>query len=270
MIPAGNTRISVVVPTRDRPEALDRCLAALSAQTVEGRLEVVVVDDGSLASNEVAAVVARHPQARLIRQKGSGPGAARNTGACAAVGSILCFTDDDCTPWPDWAERLVEALEQGADAASGSTTLTRAGTLADAFELIAQAPAAVPPPDGSDLSFAASNNLACSGAAFEQTPFDESYPHAAGEDREWCARLMANGFVLRSAPAARVLHDQELTLRRFLAHQVRPTVFLDDDRLKPVVSGEFANSSQRVNRLDLVDAAGCLDVASDYLVSGGW
>jgi glycosyltransferase involved in cell wall biosynthesis len=211
----------VIVPTRDRPKSLQRCLAALSAQTLHGQLEVVVVDDGSFASDEVAALVARHPRARLVLQNGRGPAAARNAGARASCGSFVCFTDDDCAPSPDWAERLIETLEQGADAAAGTTTLTRAGALADAFEFIVKAPAAVPPPDGSDLSFAPSNNLACTRAALEATPFDESYPRAAGEDRAWCAQLLANGFVLRSAPAAHVLHDQNLSLRRFLAHQVR-------------------------------------------------
>jgi mycofactocin glycosyltransferase len=102
--PAGNTRVSVVVPTRDRPAALDRCLAALSAQTLD-ELEVVVVDDGSVASADVAAVVARHPRARLIQQAGRGPAAARNAGARASRGSFLCFTDDDCAADRDWAER---------------------------------------------------------------------------------------------------------------------------------------------------------------------
>jgi GT2 family glycosyltransferase len=139
----------------------------------------------------------------------------------AARGSFLCFTDDDCEAQPDWAERLAEALQEGADAAAGTTRLTLSGSLADAFQLIVEAPAAVPPPNGSDLSFATSNNLACTRAVFEATPFDESYPHAAGEDRDWCARLLAGGFVLRSAPAACVLHDQVLTLRGFIARQVR-------------------------------------------------
>src|SRR4029450_13000555 len=40
--------ISVVVPTRDRPQALRRCLQALADQTVQGSMEVIVVDDGSL------------------------------------------------------------------------------------------------------------------------------------------------------------------------------------------------------------------------------
>jgi glycosyltransferase involved in cell wall biosynthesis len=59
--------ISVVVPTRDRPAALGRCLEALSAQTALERLEVVVVDDRSLDASEIAAAVARHPHVRLVR-----------------------------------------------------------------------------------------------------------------------------------------------------------------------------------------------------------
>lgn len=221
MSPVGRPLVSVIVPTRDRPAALGRCLAALGAQSLEDRIEVVVVDDGSRAVDEVARVVAGHPGARLVRRTGTGPAAARNAGVRAARGSLLCFTDDDCEAQPDWAERPADTLQQGADAAAGTTKLTRSGPLADAFELIVEAPAAVAPLNESDLSFATSNNLACTRAVFEATPFDESSPHAAGEDRDWCARLLANGFVLRSAPAAVVLHDQELTLRRFMAHQIR-------------------------------------------------
>jgi len=213
--------ISVVVPTRDRPQALRRCMEALSAQTVFDRLEVVVVDDGSLAADEVAAVVARHARARLIRRSGAGPAAARNAGARAAHGSFLCFTDDDCAPGADWVERLVLALQHGADAAAGTTMLTRTGALAEASDLVLYAPAAVPPPDGSDFLFAASNNIACTRTAFDSVPFDESYPNAAGEDREWCAQLTAMGFSLRSAPDACVVHHHDLTLRSFLKQQVR-------------------------------------------------
>jgi glycosyltransferase involved in cell wall biosynthesis len=218
--PTQEPLISVVVPTRDRPEALRGCLDALSVQTVLDRLEVVVVDDGSRAADEVAAAIARHGHARLVRRTGGGPAAARNAGARAARGAYLCFTDDDCTPRPDWAERLVVALQQGADAAAGTTTLSRAGALAEASDLVAHA-LDVPPPAGSDLAFAASNNIACTRAAFEATPFDESYPGAAGEDREWCARLTAVGFALRSAPDACVVHHQALTLLSFLSQQVR-------------------------------------------------
>jgi glycosyltransferase involved in cell wall biosynthesis len=211
---------SVVVPTRDRPVPLGACLDALSAQTAAEWLEVIVVDDGSVAADEVAAVVARHPRARLVRGAGSGPAAARNEGARQARGAILCFTDDDCVPEVDWVEQLTAAIEQGLDAVAG-TTLSDGGALADASELVAQAPAAARPSDGGALLFAPSNNLACTKAAFDEVPFDESYPEAAGEDREWCARLLAGGFAFGSEPAARVVHRQDLTLRKFLRRQVR-------------------------------------------------
>jgi glycosyltransferase involved in cell wall biosynthesis len=210
---SSQPQISVVMPTRDRPAALRRCLEALSTQTAHDRLEVVVVDDGSTAAREVAAVVVRHPRARLVRTAGRGAAAARNEGVRSARGSVLCFTDDDCVPDREWAERLAGAIERGADAVAGKT-VSAGGALADASELIAQAPSY------GDVPFAPSNNLACTKAAFEATPFDESYPNAAAEDREWCARLATGGYVLQAEAGARLVHRQALTLRGFLRKQV--------------------------------------------------
>jgi GT2 family glycosyltransferase len=217
---AARTPISVVIPTRNRPDALSRCLDALAAQTITDELEVIVVDDASLEPSAVAAVVARHPRARLIQGEGEGPASARNAGGRAAHGSFLCFTDDDCEPRRDWAERLVEALDAGADAASG-TVLSPGGALSEASETVARAAARVRAGTGSALPFAASGNLACTRSTLEKVPFDEKFPHPAGEDREWSTRVVAAGFVLRFEPAACVVHHQELTLSRFLRQQIR-------------------------------------------------
>src|SRR5215207_902612 len=211
-------RISVIVPTRDRPQALARCLEALADQTVADTLEVIVVDDGSIAARDVRETVNLHRHARLVPGAGAGPAAARNSGAQHARGAALCFTDDDCVPDEEWAERLAEALDRGADAAAG-TTLSGGGTLAEASEIVAHAPAAAAG-DGS-MQFAPSNNLACQRTVFEAIQFDESYPTAAGEDREWCARLSAAGYVLRLEENARVVHHQDLTPGRFLRQQFR-------------------------------------------------
>jgi cellulose synthase/poly-beta-1,6-N-acetylglucosamine synthase-like glycosyltransferase len=183
-------------------------------------MEVVVVDDGSLAAAAVASVVGRYPHAQLIRRNGEGPAAARNAGARAAAGSFLCFTDDDCEPEREWSQHLVARLEAGADAVAG-LTIGNGGAAAVASEIAAHAPAAVRVPGGHDLVFAPSNNLACTREAFDATPFDESFPDAAGEDRDWCARLIASGLTLCAEPKARLVHNQELTLRRFLRQQAR-------------------------------------------------
>lgn len=218
--PGTQPLISAIVPTRDRPAALAQCLGALSAQTIADALEVIVVDDGSIAAEEVREVVARQPRARLVRRAGGGPAAARNAGARQARGAVLCFTDDDCRPHREWAETLAQALDRGADAAAG-ITLGGGGALAEASEIVAHAPAAARSAGEGSLPFAPSNNLACTTTVFESIQFDESYPSAAGEDREWCARLIASGYVLRLEPNARVVHHQELTLGGFLRQQFR-------------------------------------------------
>jgi glycosyltransferase involved in cell wall biosynthesis len=213
--------ISIVVPTRDRPESLRRCLNALAAQTCLQDLEVIVVDDGSAVPEAVADVVGRHPFSRLVRQDAAGPARARNAGAANARGEVICFTDDDCEPSKDWAERLVAAIRSGADAAAGRTVSGAHGAVAAASELIVETPASVVvSPDGV-LSFAPSNNLACRAAVFAAVPFDERYPAAAGEDRDWCARLIAEGYVLRPEPSAALTHRPEATLRAFFAQQLR-------------------------------------------------
>ena len=52
--------VSVLVPTRDRCDLLGRLLDAIACQTVtQGRVEVVVADDGS--GDAAAAVVERFP-----------------------------------------------------------------------------------------------------------------------------------------------------------------------------------------------------------------
>ena len=210
---AERPSISVVVPTRDRPSALEACLATLAEQTLVDQLEVVVVDDGSIAVEQVAAVVGRHPIARLVHAGGAGPAAARNAGAREARGETLCFTDDDCLADSQWVEQLVIAVGEGADAVAGRT-VNDPGALADASEVISRAPAAAEP-------FAPSNNLACTKAAFEAVPFDESYRQAAAEDRDWCTRFVQSGYGLRSQPSALVLHRPQLTLASFLRRQLR-------------------------------------------------
>jgi glycosyltransferase involved in cell wall biosynthesis len=183
-------------------------------------LEVIVVDDGSIGRDVVASIVARHPLARLIRQLPAGPAAARNTGARHARAGVICLTDDDCEPSPMWAEALARALEDGADAAAGTTrTAHPRRALAVAADLITEAP--VEPTSGAGLSFAPSNNLAVRAAVLRRVPFDELYPLAAGEDRDWCARLTDAGYTLRREPRAELVHRPTATVRGFLRQQVR-------------------------------------------------
>ena len=56
---------------------------------------------------------------------------------------------------------------------------------------------------------------------FARFPFDETFPLAAGEDREWCSRIGAAGVAISLEPEAIVAHHQDLSLRRYWRQQVR-------------------------------------------------
>jgi glycosyltransferase involved in cell wall biosynthesis len=214
--------LSVVVPTRDRPASLSRCLTALAAQTLSDDLEVIVVDDGSAQPAAIVAATRRHGFVRLIRLHHGGPAAARNAGARDARGKCICFTDDDCEPAAGWAEALARAIEAGADAAAGRTLSANPGSvIAAAAEIVVEAPELASVSSNGGLSFAPTNNLACRADVLAAVPFDERYRAAAGEDRDWCARLAAAGYVLRAEPGAELVHRPDETLRAFLRQQVR-------------------------------------------------
>ncbi len=210
--------VSIVVPTRDRPDALGRCLAALRGQGDE----VLVVDDGSVDGDRVAQL-AGAAGARLVRLEGAGPAAARNAGVAAAQGSSVCFTDDDCEPRPGWAAALAAPIRAGGPASAGRTEAAPgAGAPDRAWQAIvdhlqrAGAARGSPSP-----GFAPTCNLAAARELLLELPFDEGYPGAAGEDRDWAARAAALGRGPLFVGDAVVVHRPELDTRSFLRQQFR-------------------------------------------------
>lgn len=210
---------TVVIPTRDRPDRLARCLSSLDAQH-EPPMEIVVVDDASRDEEAVAAAVGGRRRVRLVRSTGAGPAAARNLGAALSRGEVVCFTDDDCRPGPGWVEAVVDRVAAGAVAAAGPTRNGRPDDpYASASQLITNHLADTSQRRGTP--FAPTSNLAVRRDVFTGLGFDETFPLAAGEDREWCDRLAAAGHRLEWAPDAWVEHHQELTAHGFWDQQVR-------------------------------------------------
>jgi GT2 family glycosyltransferase len=221
-VSAPDLAASVVVPTRDRAAALEGCLRALEGQR-EVAFEVVVVDDASRDGAAVAAVVAEAPHARLVRGQGRGPAAARNLGAAAARAPVVCFTDDDCRPDPQWLLGLVARIERGASVAAGATVngLPRDPYASASQTVINHLVDSSFDPARGTVGFAPTCNVAVRADVFARFAFDETFPLAAGEDREWCSRLGSAGIALELAPDAVVAHHQDLSLRRFWRQQVR-------------------------------------------------
>uniref|UniRef100_A0A831TDQ0 Mycofactocin system glycosyltransferase n=1 Tax=Thermorudis peleae TaxID=1382356 RepID=A0A831TDQ0_9BACT len=121
--------VSVVIPVRNRPRAIDACLAAIARLDYpRDRLEVIVVDDASTdeTPSTVERWAARLPL-RLIRMSSpSGPSACRNRGAAEARGEVLAFTDSDCLPEPAWLLNLIPELSIPRVVAAGGAVLPAA------------------------------------------------------------------------------------------------------------------------------------------------
>jgi len=92
---------SPAVCTRDRPEDLANCLAALERTLWDPAQEIVVVDSCS-ASDATRDVVARFPRARYVREDRPGLDIARNRALRESRSEIVAFTDDDAVAEPDW------------------------------------------------------------------------------------------------------------------------------------------------------------------------
>jgi glycosyltransferase involved in cell wall biosynthesis len=207
-----------MVPTRDRPAKLERCLKAL-----EGQSEIVVVDDGSVEEELIASITAE-AGAKLVRLEGRGPAAARNAGVAAAEGEIVCFTDDDCEPAAGWVGALVAPIAAAeVECAAGRTVVADDASAADrAWQAIADhLQRWGSDPRSPSPGFAPTCNLACSRKLLEALPFDESFPSAAGEDRDWSARAATRGAAPRFVPEAMVIHHPGLDTRSFLRQQYR-------------------------------------------------
>ena len=104
--------ITVVVPSYRRPEALERCLAALAEQRLQPLETLVVLRAEDAASHAVVQAAPGEP--RIVTVQVPGMVAALNAGRAAASGSLIAFTDDDCEPHADWLERIAARFASDA------------------------------------------------------------------------------------------------------------------------------------------------------------
>ena len=114
-------RVSVVLPTYQRPAFLDRAVATVQAQTLTD-WELIVVDDNDPLHPDRhrtlarLAAYARDPRIRVVLHASNrGGGAARNTGIRNAHAPWIAFLDDDDEWDPTKLERQVAYAEGVAD-----------------------------------------------------------------------------------------------------------------------------------------------------------
>lgn len=106
--------VTVIIPTHNRARYLPAALASVFAQTYPGRLEAVVIDDGSTDDTPAAVAPFLAADGRVkvqyLRREKAGVCAARNAGLEASRCPLVAFLDSDDVWEPEKLERQAALL----------------------------------------------------------------------------------------------------------------------------------------------------------------
>lgn len=211
-------KVSVIVCTYKGSATLVECLDSLLALNYPA-VELILVNDGS--DPRVEDLAKSYEAIRYLAVPHDGLGAARNTGASAATGEILIYTDDDCIVEPDWLKWIVElfAEDPKIGAVGGPNIPPRAETAAQAR--VAAAPGG---PCHVLLSDTRAEhlpgcNLAVRKSVFEEVGGFNPIFRSAGDDVDFCWRILAAGYELGFHPAAFVWHHRRFSYAAYFRQQ---------------------------------------------------
>src|SRR4051794_14334515 len=209
--------IAVAISTRNRPEALRRCLDSLR----RGQLlpsEAVVTDQSQ--GPETRVVVQEAEEAgmpiRYVRARAGGLGASQNDAVATTIAGVIAVIDDDCVADEGWLAGIARAFEEDGDLALlGGAVLPLGPDAPDAYPVSTRIstplrgfPGPSPPWD-----VGSGNNFAVRRDWFERVGgCDERLgpgaPLRGGLDMDLFYRLLRAGGRARYEPTVVVLHER--------------------------------------------------------------
>jgi len=116
--------ISIIVSVYNDKDGIESCIRSIMGQSFAD-FELIIVDDASDIA--IGDCVRDYTQAdsriKYLRNRiNRGQAFSRNKAAINALGSILVFTDSDCTPDKDWLAKIIEPIaNRRADVVKGTT-----------------------------------------------------------------------------------------------------------------------------------------------------
>ncbi len=183
--------VSIVIPTRNRPQYLEVALASIASQAHAVGAEVLVVDDAG-PSAAARAQTERYGARYEPHERPLGLNVARNTGVGRSRGELVVFVDDDIAARPGWLHALLQAARAHPDV----------DVFAGAIHARLEGPAPRTcgrerPPittlelggEDIDTRYAWGSNMAIRRSALQRIgPFEEALEHG-GDEQEWQERL---------------------------------------------------------------------------------
>ena len=212
-------QVTVIIAARNAERTIANCVHALTHQSYEGEIEIIVVDDGSI---DHTAKVARAAGADVLPISRSGPAVARNHGARCAQGKILLFTDADCVPDPDWIQQLVKPFSSAEVIATKGSYRTEQRSLTARFVQCEYESRYRRMRQLESIDFVDTYSAGFRAELFRSIGgFEEAFPTASVEDQEFSFRYGKLEGRMVFVPEAVVCHLHGDTLWRYFLKKVK-------------------------------------------------
>jgi hypothetical protein len=188
--------VSVIVPTRGRPELVRESISSVVAQDYPGEIECIVVHDQEPPAAELSRLgTPRHRVRVTVNRRSPGLAGARNTGLDLAPGEYIATCDDDDTWHSGKLRAQIGRLLSQPDVlvvGSGIRLLLPGGKTLDwagraeriSYRLLLR----------NRVKELHSSTLVMRRRAFEQAGYyDEKLPRGYAEDYDWVLRAARSG-----------------------------------------------------------------------------
>lgn len=232
----GGTKLSVIMPTYNRADILQKTLVAYQSQIgVDlSTIEFVIVDDGSQDNTGEVVNAFRGSNLNISyhRQENAGPGAARNLGISQTSGKIILIVGDDMVPnsiflkehiefhqrYPDKTEAMLGFIDWHPELEINFLMEYITSVEGQQFGYFA-----IPDKHQVPSDFFYSSNISLKSQFLAQLDhiFDTKFIYAAFEDIDLAYRLSQLGMRLRYNPSATAYHHHQMNLRSFFQRQYK-------------------------------------------------
>ena len=244
-------KVSIILPTWNGEDDLERLLPAIEVQDYEGEIEVCAIDSSS-SDRSVELLKAAGVKVGVIPQSEFGHGRTRNKCAQDATGEYLVFLSQDVVPQPEFVRRLLEPFSDERVAGVYGRVLPFPDDDPLTARTVLSLPEASEKGSVRDLDalggvwnlgpyerarYLRFNNVASAirTSIFREIPFPET---SFGEDFAWAARALTWGWRIAYVPEALAYHAHSYTLatayeryrvdasfhRETHAHMIRPNL----------------------------------------------
>ena len=212
----SSPKLSIIIPTYNRPDRLSKCLSALASQSVDpDSWEVLVVNDGGTDVSDSLKQWEGRLNIVPLEQSNKGPASARNLGSERARGLILAFLDDDCAAETDWVASILRHAKPGELIGGKVRNILNKNVYSETCQTLIDY--LYERLDTTTDMFFTSNNMCIHAADFHRIGgFDTGFRTSAGEDREFCVRARQSGISLRWEPELRIGHAHDLDLFSYI------------------------------------------------------